>query len=93
MWWYAYSFCCNFQGGFSLLAAKYGQDYGIAMEKCNPYIAKKSACDKACTERTLVSSYEYIGGYYGNCTEAAMMEALYKYGPISVDFEVTLSLL
>ena len=35
-----------------------------------------------------MSSYGYVGGYYGGCTEEAMKKALVEGGPLSVSFEV-----
>ena len=34
------------------------------------------------------SGYKYVGGYYGGCSEEAMMKALVENGPLSVSFEV-----
>lgn len=35
-----------------------------------------------------VKSYSYVGNYYGNCTEVAMMKELLR-GPVAVSFEAT----
>ena len=41
--------------------------------------------DRNCN-RTYVSDYEYLGGYYGGCNEEIMMEALVTRGPLAVGF-------
>ena len=38
--------------------------------------------------RHYASAYRYVGGYYGGCSEEAMMKALVENGPLSVSFEV-----
>ena len=38
--------------------------------------------------RHYTSAYRYVGGYYGGCSEEAMMKALVENGPLSVSFEV-----
>ena len=38
--------------------------------------------------RHYTSAYSYVGGYYGGCSEEAMMKALVENGPLSVSFEV-----
>ena len=35
-----------------------------------------------------LSQYGYVGGFYGACTEAAMMKELHDHGPIVVAFQV-----
>ena len=35
-----------------------------------------------------MANYKYVGGYYGGCSEEAMMQALVENGPLSVSFEV-----
>lgn len=44
--------------------------------------------DMTC-DRTYVSDYRYVGGYYGGCNEELMMESLITEGPMAVAFEVT----
>jgi len=34
------------------------------------------------------TGYEYVGGYFGSCTEAGMMEEIHTNGPTVVSFEV-----
>ncbi|XP_029025992.1 dipeptidyl peptidase 1 [Betta splendens] len=82
-----YSQGCD--GGFPYLIGKYAQDFGIVDESCFPYIAKNSPCGvpKKCG-RTYAAEYGYVGGFYGGCSEAAMMMELVKNGPMAVAFEV-----
>lgn len=78
-------------GGFPYLIGKYIQDFGIVDESCFPYIAKDSPCGipKNCG-RIYAAEYGYVGGFYGGCSESAMMLELVKNGPMAVAFEVTL---
>lgn len=80
-------------GGYPYLAMKHGQDVGVALTDCvpdtpgsdNALRRKQCDLDAACAVR--VSSYGYVGGYYGGGTERAMMEALLG-GPIVTSFYV-----
>lgn len=83
-----YNQACN--GGFTFSVSKYGQDYGIGTEECEPYAGHAKSCSYKCPEstRTYIKDYRYVGGYYGASTEQNMMEAIFNYGPISVDFQV-----
>lgn len=45
-------------------------------------------CIKENCDRWYTAKYWYVGGYYGGCTETAMIDALLKNGPLSVSFEV-----
>ncbi|XP_047449175.1 dipeptidyl peptidase 1 [Mugil cephalus] len=82
-----YSQGCD--GGFPYLIGKYIQDFGIVDESCFPYIAKNSPCGvpKNCG-RMYTAEYSYVGGFYGGCSETAMMLELVKNGPMAVAFEV-----
>ncbi|BFZ09041.1 hypothetical protein BsWGS_12080 [Bradybaena similaris] len=83
-----YSQGCS--GGFPyLISGKYSEDYGLVSESCNPYSGRDGTCktDKNCP-RHYFTNYKYIGGYYGACNEALMMQAIYGNGPIAVSFEV-----
>lgn len=90
-------FLCIFpgcEGGFPyLVSGKYAQDFGVVEEHCYPYLGvDTSTCAPAksdCT-RHYVAKYEYVGGYYGACSEAKMMEDLVAYGPLAVAIEVYL---
>jgi len=77
------------EGGFPyLVAGRYAKDYGFVDESCNPYVGKDGACSTKKCPRHYASSYQYVGGYYGGCSEEAMMKALVENGPLSVSFEV-----
>jgi len=85
----AYSQGCN--GGFPyLIGGKYAQDFGVVPEKCNPYTGYDGQCSTNCTDipRGFTSDYKYVGGYYGACSEEAMMVALVRNGPVAVGFQV-----
>merc|ERR1719186_552628 len=78
------------EGGFPyLVAGRYAKDYGVVDETCNPYQGKdtKTCSTKPCLKH-YTAKYGYVGGYYGACSEEAMMEALVTGGPLSVSFEV-----
>uniref|UniRef100_A0A1A8HUX3 Dipeptidyl peptidase 1 n=1 Tax=Nothobranchius kuhntae TaxID=321403 RepID=A0A1A8HUX3_NOTKU len=82
-----YSQGCD--GGFPYLIGKYTQDFGIVEESCFPYIAKDSPCGipQNCG-RTYAAEYGYVGGFYGGCSETAMMLELVQNGPMAVALEV-----
>lgn len=65
------------------------QDFGIVDESCFPYVGKNSPCgiSQSC-RRMYTAEYYYVGGFYGGCSEAAMMLELVKNGPMGVAFEV-----
>jgi len=85
---------CN--GGFAYLVAKYSMDFGIATDPCFPYEAgivmdAQPSCTKQCTDPSkllFASSVSYVGGYFGNCSEVAMMHALVSTGPLGVGITV-----
>ncbi|KAF6720914.1 Dipeptidyl peptidase 1 [Oryzias melastigma] len=82
-----YSQGCD--GGFPYLIGKYSQDFGIVEESCFPYTAKDSPCGvpQNCG-RLYTADYKYVGGFYGGCSEMAMMKELVHHGPMAVAFEV-----
>lgn len=82
-----YSQGCD--GGFPYLIGKYTQDFGIVDESCFPYVGKNTPCGvpQNC-RRIYAAEYNYVGGFYGGCSEAAMMLELVKNGPMAVAFEV-----
>ncbi|XP_043206695.1 dipeptidyl peptidase 1-like isoform X2 [Amphibalanus amphitrite] len=84
-----YSQGCD--GGFPyLIAGKYAKDFGVVAESCNEYQAVDTATcgtDSSCG-RTYTATYQYVGGYYGACNEAVMMESLVNNGPLVIGFEV-----
>ena len=46
------------------------------------------SCDHVCPakKRIQIADYGYVGGYYGNCSESAMMKELQN-GPIVINFQ------
>ncbi|XP_030008660.1 dipeptidyl peptidase 1-like [Sphaeramia orbicularis] len=82
-----YSQGCD--GGFPFLIGKYTQDFGVVDESCFPYVARDIPCDVPLNcSRIYVAEYNYVGGFYGACSEAAMMLELVKKGPIAVSLQV-----
>ena len=79
------------EGGFPyLIAGKYGEDFGVVEEQCNPYVGKDTSVCKtklSCT-RYFTTDYYYVGGFYGACTSTLMQEELVKNGPFAISFEV-----
>uniref|UniRef100_H2ZLT0 Dipeptidyl peptidase 1 n=1 Tax=Ciona savignyi TaxID=51511 RepID=H2ZLT0_CIOSA len=79
-------------GGFPfLIAGKYAHDFGVVEEQCYPYLGKDTdKCEPAMVDckRHYVAKYEYVGGYYGACSEEKMIEDLVAFGPIAVAIEV-----
>lgn len=82
-----YSQGCD--GGFPYLIGKYIQDFGIVDESCFPYVGTDTPCGvpQNCG-RVYTADYNYVGGFYGGCSEMAMMLELVKNGPVGVAFEV-----
>ncbi|CAL8361633.1 unnamed protein product [Merluccius merluccius] len=82
-----YSQGCD--GGFPYLIGKYVQDFGVVEESCLPYEGEVTLCriPRSCG-RLYTAEYSYVGGYYGGCSEAAMMQELLYNGPFAVSFEV-----
>jgi len=77
------------EGGFPyLVAGRYGKDYGVVEESCNPYVGQDDSCSTKTCKRHYTANYRYVGGYYGGCNEEAMKRALVENGPLSVSFEV-----
>ncbi|XP_029843222.2 dipeptidyl peptidase 1 isoform X1 [Ixodes scapularis] len=78
------------EGGFPyLIGGKYGQDFGVVEESCNPYQGSDGPCKTNTTcPRHYVGNYRYVGGYYGGCNEELMRLALVHGGPVAVGFEV-----
>ena len=76
-------------GGYPFLVGKQGRDFGFITSKCYslPQSADRDRCVSADRALYRVSSYGYVGGYYGGTTEAAMMNEIYKNGPVVAAFE------
>jgi len=70
-------------GGYPFLVAKHGQEMGFVPEECQTYTGDDATCNSECYNKKVyrASNYRYIGGYYGGCSEHAMMMELQK-GPI-----------
>ena len=52
------------------------------------------ACSKQCDDEKKhirATNYRYVGGYFGNCSEVAMMHELVNSGPLSVGITVPAS--
>jgi cathepsin C len=85
------------KGGFPYLAAKYVNDFGVSTQSCMPYRASTGRCmaNKSCarTNRAYIKGYRYVGGYFGGCTERAMMLEIMRNGPIALGFEVSQQLM
>lgn len=85
---------CN--GGYPLLVAKQGHEFGFYEEFCQPYSDSTQTCDPKCysLSRTWkVKEYGYVGkGFYGSTTEVDMMREIYQNGPIAVVLNASLDL-
>lgn len=53
------------------------------MSRNLPCVAREKCPDP---RRRYVENYHYVGGYYGNCSEVAMMKEIYEKGPIVAGF-------
>jgi len=81
-------------GGYPFLVGKHGHDFGLVEESCMPYTGTDSSCSAECgtDNRYFIQDYGYVGGYYGGCSEQAMMEEIQANGPIVVAFNAPGSL-
>ena len=48
----------------------------------------KCSTNAKCPVRYFGARYQYVGGYYGGCSEEAMMLSIVRDGPIAVAFKV-----
>eukprot|EP00163_Fabomonas_tropica_P027601 TRINITY_DN536_c0_g1_i3.p1 TRINITY_DN536_c0_g1~~TRINITY_DN536_c0_g1_i3.p1 ORF type:complete len:523 (-),score=88.32 TRINITY_DN536_c0_g1_i3:25-1539(-) len=93
--------CSNYSqgcaGGFAYLGNKFGQDFGIVTDQCMPYqsgiqpVGSVSCEQNRCTDPSkihYVSSYKFVGGYYGATTEELMQMDILANGPLAVAYEV-----
>jgi cathepsin C len=87
-----YNQACD--GGYPFLVGKHGEDFGFVEEKCFPYEGTNSQCGLECpgAKRYKVKNHHYIGGYYGGCSELAMMKEIQQGGPVVVAFQAPSSL-
>jgi len=80
------------KGGYAFLGSKWATDVGLVPDKCAPY-KTDGKCELSCNldeiPKVRATEYNYIGGYYGGSSPAAMMQELYDNGPIVVSFEPT----
>lgn len=58
-------------------------------ESCFPYVGENYKCvvPQSC-RRIYTAEYDYVGGFYGGCSEEAMKLELVQNGPMAVAFEV-----
>jgi len=76
------------EGGFPYLVAKHGVEQGFVQTEDFAYSGTDESCpDLSSATRWYLSDYGYIGGYYGNNSEIAMMTEMYNNGPIVIAFE------
>lgn len=77
------------EGGYPYLVGKFGEDIGFVPQACQQYSGSDEACTAQCPANDPMrvyhaSNYAYVGGYYGACSEVAMMHEIYKHGPVVV---------
>lgn len=90
---------CNYynqgcDGGYPFLVGKFGHEFNLIEEKYEIYIGRNGKClhsekneQNKSGKKWKVGDYYFIGGSYGRSNERAMMEEIYKNGPIVVSFE------
>lgn len=91
---------CNYynqgcDGGYPFLVGKYGHEFNLVEEKYDRYIGENGKClnieknneESKNGKKSKVGNYYFIGGSYGRSNEQAMMEEIYKNGPIVASFE------
>ncbi|TNN32369.1 Dipeptidyl peptidase 1 [Liparis tanakae] len=80
---------CGSCYSFATMGMLEARDFGVVEEACFPYTGRDSPCGgpRDCG-RTYAAAYGYVGGFYGGCSEAAMMLELVANGPMGVSFEV-----
>jgi cathepsin C len=70
------------------LVAKHAAEFGLVDAECFPYKARNAKCAPTCEKpRIKFTNYSYVGGYYGGCSEVAMMREIYANGPVMVAFQ------
>jgi len=81
-------------GGYPILVGKHGEEFGFVPESCFPYEGASGQCSQECqnAERLFVTNHAYVGGYYGGCSEVAMMKEIFRAGPIVIPFQAPASL-
>jgi cathepsin C len=84
------------EGGYPYLVGKHAVEFGVPQESCQPYgsagMGRVEQCNAECfrSEESVVfaKDYNYVGGFYGVCGEARLMQSLYEHGPVVVAIEV-----
>lgn len=89
-----YVVSCSFytegcDGGYPTLVNRFISEFDLVPESCLPYEAENTECDFKCEDETRVSvsSYYYVGGYYGACDEENMIKEIRARGPIIANLE------
>lgn len=89
-------------GGYPVLLGKFGKEFGLASTQCaDTYDASSGVSGNSINmcnldsqpKKYYVSDYGYIGGYYGNSSEADMVRELRARGPILGNVRVPSSLM
>jgi len=80
------------KGGYGSLVSKWGEDVGLVPATCMRYNTSGTCsleCDLSKLEgkRYRAANHRLLGGWYGNSSTQAMMEEIYRNGPIVVSFE------
>jgi cathepsin C len=80
------------KGGYPFLMTRWSSDVGLVPATCMRYNTKgecKLECDveKLEGKRYRATSHRYVGSWYGNSTEQAIMEELVHKGPLVLSFE------
>ena len=93
-----YVISCNFytqgcSGGYPILVGKFLNEFEIISESCFPYEGINASCQKKCENSDMkrkyyVSSYNYIGGYYGASNEILIMKEIRARGPVPTNMLV-----
>jgi len=82
-----YNQACD--GGYPYLVAKHAEEFGMVDASCFPYQARSGKCSKSCrtAKRYYVTNVTYVGGFYGGCSEVAIMKEIYEKGPVMIAFQ------
>jgi len=83
---------CNFYQGRDIDCDMTQFQGRFKQREISDFKDKKSDDEVECAQKYYVQNYRYVGGYYGGCSEVAMMKEIYQGGPIVVAFEAPNSL-
>merc|ERR1719156_71975 len=80
------------KGGYPFLMTRWSQDVGLVPATCMRYNTAGKCqlecdLDKLEGKRYRSSNHRYVGSWYGNSTEKAIMEELVHKGPLVLSFE------